>query len=153
MRNPFIITLVAGIAFASCGGNQPADNNASKKDTGASLVPTANPNGIGKYTDVKVADFDAKMVENGKKIFESKCTPCHKNTDEKLLGPGLKGVTGRRNANWILNMITNPMEMTQKDPVAKELFDTYKTQMTDNALKENEALEVLNYLRSNDGAK
>ncbi|MFN4308003.1 hypothetical protein [Sulfurihydrogenibium azorense] len=49
-----------------------------------------------------------------------------------------------------MNMILNPIEMTQKDPAAKALYETYLTQMTPQNLSEQEARAVLEYLRSID---
>jgi cytochrome c2 len=83
-------------------------------------------------------------------IFESKCAACHKTTDQKVVGPGLKGVTTRRQPAWILNMMTNPIEMTQKDPTAKELLAEHLTQMTFQDVSDEQAKQILEYLRQND---
>ena len=56
------------------------------------------------------------MAAEGKKIAEVKCTSCHKPTDEKLVGPGWKGITTRQNPHWIMNFITNPDPMINVDP-------------------------------------
>lgn len=144
--------------LAGCGGgNDPykADGavkeGEKKKDEAVAAVNSAN--GIGRFADKEIAGFDAKLAVEGKALFESKCSACHKTTDEKVVGPGLKGVTTRRNANWILNMITNPEGMTKEDPVAKELLATHLTQMTNQNVDDDAALKLLNYLRENDGAK
>ena len=58
-----------------------------------------------------------------------KCSSCHKLTDEKLVGPGWKGVTERQKPEWIMNFITNPDPMIDKDPKAtgtiRNLFGSY----------------------------
>lgn len=106
--------------------------------------------GVGPVTEVKLsADIDASMVEKGKGIFETKCSACHK-WEEKYVGPALKGVTKRREPEWILNMILNPGEMTQKNPTAKALFEEILIQMTPQNLTEQEARTVLEYFRSLD---
>lgn len=87
-----------------------------------------------------------KLVEEGKKVFELKCTACHK-LEERYVGPALKGITKRRKPEWIMNMILNPIEMTQKDPIAKQLLSEYLTQMTYQDIKENEARAILEYFR------
>ena len=46
-----------------------------------------------------------------------------------------------------MNMMLNPMEMTQKDSLAKELLAIYYSQMLDNNLTEEEARSVLEFLR------
>lgn len=46
-----------------------------------------------------------------------------------------------------MNMIINPVEMTQKDPTAKELLGEYMAQMTNQNVGEKEARALLEYLR------
>ena len=45
----------------------------------------------------------------------------HKLSDEKLVGPGWKGVTSRKAPEWIMNFITNPDPMIDKDPKLEKL--------------------------------
>ncbi len=150
-----IVSAVAiALALASCSGGQ-----SKVPDAGApvqSMIPDQpkdDGQGIGKFKDVALAVPDTKKAESGKALFTSKqCNTCHKVTAEKLIGPGLKGITERRQPAWILNMMTNPTEMTQRDPTAKDLLAQIKTQMTDQKVTDDEALQLLEYLRSNDGA-
>jgi mono/diheme cytochrome c family protein len=148
-------TVAIFIVISACGGSADSytPTEAVKEGEPKKEEAAASPNGIGKFTDKTIAAFDAASAKEGKVLFESKCAACHKTTDEKVVGPGLKGVTTRRNANWILNMITNPEEMTKKDPVAMELLATHLTQMTNQDVNEETALKLLNYLRENDGSK
>ena len=48
-----------------------------------------------------MSKFDAAMAAEGK-TAEVKCTSCHKPTEEKLVGPGWKGVTTRQTPHWII---------------------------------------------------
>jgi len=114
--------------------------------------PKDDGQGIGKFKDITFAALDEKLAEQGKAVFEAKCTACHKTTDQKVVGPGLKGVTTRRQAAWILNMVTNPVEMTQKDPTAKGLLAEHLTQMTFQDVSDDQAKQILEYLRQNDAA-
>ena len=59
------------------------------------------------------------MAAGGEKIYGVKCSGCHKLTDEKLVGPGWKGVSERHKPEWIMNFITNTDEMINKDPKAQ----------------------------------
>lgn len=106
--------------------------------------------GFGKFKNITLQAVDIKMAEDGQKVFESKCSACHKATDQKIVGPGLKGVTVRRQAAWILNMITNPLEMTQKDPTAKDLLAQHLTQMTFQDVSDDQAKQILEFFRRND---
>jgi hypothetical protein len=50
-----------------------------------------------------------------------------------------------------MNMVLNPVEMTQKDPTAQELLATYLTQMTFQNVSEEDARAILEYFRQLDG--
>jgi nitrous-oxide reductase len=143
-----------------------ADSNVplkwSTSNTGS--IPTAEPpvmstapvvktesKGIGPVKTLTLGEIQAEMAAKGQTIFEAKCTGCHK-VDQRFVGPALRGVTLRRQPEWIMNMILNPNEMTQKDEVAKGLIETYATQMANMSLTEEEARHVLEYFRLNDSA-
>ncbi len=105
--------------------------------------------GIGPVTIVELsAKLNSTMIIKGENTFQSKCSSCHKTSNEKSIGPGLNNVTSRRKSEWIMNMILNPMEMTQKDSLGKELLIIYQSQMLDNNLSQQEAREVLEFLRT-----
>lgn len=108
--------------------------------------------GVGKFTSVDVgSSIDDEMAEKGEEVFQTSCTACHHETAEKLIGPGLKGITKIRTPEWIMNMITDPEKMTHSDPVAEALFNQYnQTQMTNQGLTDEQARQVLEYLRKND---
>lgn len=108
-----------------------------------------SPRGIGPVTKVDIGPIDRTMAEKGRSIFEQKCAACH-HLDERFVGPAIRGVTKRRTPEWIMNMILNPVEMTQKDPVARELLATHLTQMTFQNVTEPEARAVLEYFRTVD---
>jgi cytochrome c551/c552 len=87
-------------------------------------------------------------------LFQLKCTPCHRLTTEKLVGPGLKNVTVRRKPEWIMNMITNPATMTQRDSAAKGLLEICLVQMPNQQFtSDDEVRALLENFRNNDAAK
>ncbi|MFN7065533.1 MAG: c-type cytochrome [Aquificaceae bacterium] len=106
--------------------------------------------GIGPIKEVKLGPIDQALVKRGKEIYEIKCSACHK-FDEKYVGPPLRGVTQRRKAEWIMNMILNPSEMIQKDPIARELLAEYPTPMPFQNVSKEDARAILEYLRGVDG--
>ena len=108
--------------------------------------------GVGPVKEAKITALNPDLAKKGQALFQAKCSACHK-LDERFVGPSLRGVTQRRQPEWIMNMILNPNEMTQKDPVAKELLGEYLTQMANQGLTQDEARQVLEYFRQNDGAK
>ena len=93
------------------------------------------------------------MAAAGKLIVDLKCASCHKLTDEKLVGPGWKGVTQRRKPQWIMNFITNPDPMIDKDPELQAQLELCMVRMPNQNLTDEEARKVLEFMRQNDGVK
>jgi mono/diheme cytochrome c family protein len=110
--------------------------------------------GIGPVDEVKQAPFSQELSDKGKKIFEVKCFACHR-VGMKLVGPDIKGVTNRHKPEWIMNMMLNPAEMTQKNPEAIALFSQFKgvQMIIQGGITPDEARAVYEYLRFVDGKK
>ncbi len=152
-----IITLTV----AACGGN--AGEKKAASPTGAateqSAAAGANPSydparGEGKFSHVEVpAALDAARAVEGEKIFTVKCSACHKLSDEKLVGPGWKGVTGRHTAEWIMNFATNPDVMIDKDPKAQAMLEICLVRMPNQNLSDDDARNLFEFMRKNDGIK
>jgi hypothetical protein len=107
-----------------------------------------------KAEDVHLTNpLNAQWLTEGKGLYELKCQACHKLTEEKLVGPGWKGVTQKRKPEWILNMITNVDMMLEKDPEAQRLLEECLVRMPNQNLNLEEARKVLEFQRSNDGEK
>jgi cytochrome c5 len=149
-----LTTVAALILISSCGNNEKTTETETTEAPKSMVedTPKDDGQGIGKFKNVTLAALDEKIANDGKVLFEAKCSACHKSTDKKVVGPGLKGVTERRQPAWILNMITNPVEMTQKDPTAKELLGVHLTQMTFQDVSEDQAKQILEFLRKNDAS-
>lgn len=104
--------------------------------------------GIGPVKEVKLdPTINQDLANKGKAIFEQKCISCHK-VNEKLVGPALQGVTKRRKPEWIMNMILNPIEMTQKNPEAMALYQQTLVQMTFQDVTQDDARSILEYFRT-----
>ena len=141
----FVVVL---IVFSACDSKNSNKNDTKSTDNSHSMEKYTGK-GIGPITELIIdSTIDDQLVNDGKVIFEAKCTMCHKSTNEKAIGPGLAGIYTRRTPEWIMNMILNPMEMTQKDSLAKDLLSVYMSQMADNNLTQAEARSVLEYLRT-----
>lgn len=150
----FTVSILAtAIALiASCSGNETKNTSGTAPESMVKKEAVAdNGEGVGKFSNVTLAAFDATLAASGKAVFESKCSACHKTTAQKIVGPGLKDVTKRRKPAWILNMITNPEEMTKKDPQAMKLLEEHLTQMTFQNVSDDEAKAILEYMREIDG--
>jgi cytochrome c551/c552 len=148
----------------SCGGDK---KNSSNKDTNSkkevievkketntvntSSIDTSKPHlddkGIGPIKNLELGAIDNKLVEQGKTLFKSKCSACHK-ISKRFVGPGLKGITQKRSPEWIMNMILNPEEMVVKNALAKKLLEEYSAPMANQSLTETEARAILEYFRT-----
>ena len=158
MRPNWLIA-VAIVSSMACNTNK--NNSAwSEKASGASNVaaapsapaPAATSSGMGigpVVAPVDLASLDESKEDQGAKLFQEKCTACHK-LDEKYIGPALVGVTERRQPEWILNMILNPEVMVQQDPTAKALLAQFIAPMANQHLTREEAECVLVYFREHD---
>lgn len=111
--------------------------------------------GIGKFNEsnVDISKFNSSKAEYGKRISETKCASCHKTTNEQLVGPGWKGVTIRRTPYWIMNFITNPDPMISTDPELVSQLEICLIRMPNQNLDDSEARQILEFMRSIDGAK
>jgi cytochrome c551/c552 len=134
----------------ACNSNDKAttDNTA----TTTTSTEGSNPKGIGPVTKVELTHpLDEKMATTGKSVYEVKCASCHKVTDEKLVGPGWKGVTDRRTPEWIMNFAMNTEEMLEKDTAAQNMLEVCLVKMPNQNLAETDARAVLEFMRKNDG--
>lgn len=97
--------------------------------------------------------LNQEWTATGKSIYDMKCQSCHKLTDEKLVGPGWKGITQRREPHWIMNMITNVDMMLEKDAEAQKLLEQCLVRMPNQNITKDEARSLLEFMRQNDGVQ
>lgn len=159
MKKVFImVMLIAGASLYACSGGN-SSGTADKQDSGSSTSATQNPSydpkrGEGKFTHVEVSDqLDVAKAEAGNKVYEVKCAACHKLTTEKLVGPGWSGLTKKLTAEWIMNFITNPDVMLDKDPEAQAQLEICLVRMPNQNLSDDDARNVYEFMRKNDGVK
>jgi mono/diheme cytochrome c family protein len=164
MKKIMLIGLFPIIMYA-CNSGGPNDSSrtsaVSTSDSSGEKIP--NPGGAssydstigaGKFTHVDVKDkLDEAMASVGEVIYGAKCAACHKLTGEKLVGPGWLGVTSRHKPEWIMNFVTNTDEMLNKDPKAKALLEICLVRMPNQNLADNDARQLLEFMRKNDGVK
>ncbi|WP_161973369.1 c-type cytochrome [Arcticibacter tournemirensis] len=134
-----------------------ADQTAASVAVTAPSAPSADPaaksesKGVGKFTSVTIDAPDSKLAKKGAALFQAKCVSCHALSDQKIIGPGLKGITAIRTPQWIMNMTYSPEDMVRKDPVAKALKEQYKLpMMIPGGITEDECRAVFEFLRAND---
>lgn len=148
-------SVIALSLLVACGGNgEKANNNAAAATQRQSDSASYNIHrGSGKWTAEKLnlnENINAAMAAEGEKISSEKCGSCHKTTTQTEVGPGWKGVTTRRSPEWIMNFITNPEGMIDKDPQLKTLWEKCYVRMPDLNLTDLQARQILEFLRQND---
>lgn len=147
------------VVIASCGGSDAGKSNPYNTADASAAGGTDNydPNrGEGKWTAENVnvgPTLDAAMAATGESIQAVKCASCHKLTEERLVGPGWKGVTTRKRPEWIMNFITNPDPMINKDPEVQAQLEICLVRMPNQNLADQEARAVLEFMRKNDGVQ
>jgi len=155
------ITAIAACAFlmimAACGGGndeprkvvKTPDVVAHEKEEKAPPLDPMTSKGIGPVKEVTLSEtIDQGMVGEGKALFDKNCAACHK-PDKKYIGPAPKDILDRRTPEWVMNMIVNPTEMLQKDPLAKQvLAEANGAIMADQNISEEDARKILEYFRT-----
>ena len=125
------------LLFISIG----CQNNSKRSDS-------LSNKGVGPVTNVILEDkVNISMANSGEKLFNQLCTSCHM-INEDYIGPAMSGILDRRSPEWIMNMILNPIQMLEEDPIAIELLKEYDFEyMYNQNLLEEEAREILEYFR------
>lgn len=155
------ILLVLSLALAiACGKKEASAEDNYQPGGGEATTEAADPasydpkRGEGKFDTVELgATLDQALAKKGEEVAGVKCASCHKTTDEKLVGPGWKGVTERRKPEWIMNFITNPDPMIDKDPEVQAQLEICLVRMPNQGISDEEARGILEYMRKNDGVK
>jgi len=152
MKLKLILMLALVLSWLACGdkkseGTTPESAVEKTPEEPVNADPMTNK-GVGPISSITLGEIDAELVTTGETEFKAKCTACHK-ISKRHIGPALKGVTERRSPEWIMNMILNPVEMVQKDPIAKQLLVEYNgAPMANQNLTEDEARAILEYFRT-----
>ena len=157
MKKNIFFLVIAFSLLTACGGIGDKNNDAAKTPaTAETESDTTNYNinrGAGKWTADKLnlnENINDAMAAEGERIANEKCSNCHKTNEDTQVGPGWKGVTTRRSPEWIMNFVTNPEGMIDKDPQLKALWEKCYVRMPDLDLTDIQARQVLEFLRKND---
>ncbi|MER3374923.1 MAG: cytochrome c [Allomuricauda sp.] len=161
------ITLLFALIMISCGGKkeekkddgfsvqrkkaqteQPAETSSTDEVKPSERVDMTTK-GVGPVTSVELSpEIDQAMAENGKKVYDQMCLACHR-IGKKFIGPPPNGILERRTPEWVMNMILNPQEMVQQDPLAKDLLQEFNgSPMANQGLTEEQARAILEYFRT-----
>jgi cytochrome c len=155
MKTPLTF-LVVPILLSACGGGQSQIDKIKAEtlqDAPATLADAEKnwktTHGVGPVAAFDLpADVDAVLAERGREVYEANCTACHK-IDKRFIGPAPKDILERRSPAWVMNMILNPEEMVQKDPIARMLLIEYNgSPMANQNLTQEDARAILEYFRT-----
>jgi len=148
-----IVILGIGIVLYACSSNNNNQQTTGEK-TSTSTSDYDPKRGEGQYDQVELGDkLDVAMAKEGETIANLKCASCHKYTDERLVGPGWSGVTTKHKPEWIMNFITNPDPMIDKDPELQAQLELCLVRMPNQNLTGDDARKILEFMRQNDGVK
>lgn len=149
-----IVPLGLLLLLTACGGSEQKSSETTTATQETPATTAEDDRGIGPIKEVKLSTpLDQAMAGEGNKLYDLKCSSCHRLTKEKLVGPGWAGVTTRRKPEWIMNFATNPDEMLNKDPKAIAMLEECLVRMPNQNLTEKDARAVLEFMRKNDGVK
>ncbi len=94
--------------------------------------------------------FSLPPVDDGKKIFSSRCASCH-NVNKVIVGPALAGVTDRHSEKWIINFVHSSQAVIKSgDTAAIRLYEKFnKVPMPDHPDLTSENIQgILAYIKS-----
>jgi hypothetical protein len=135
-----------------CGSEEEARKAAADAPGPSELV---DKNAVVHGTAIKSVELTHPLnqdwVTKGKTTYEMKCLACHRLDEVRIVGPGWAGVTKKREPVWIMNMITNVDMMLETDEEAQKLLELCLVRMPNQNVSEQEARELLEFMRHNDG--
>ena len=144
--------VAAVLMLAACGGG---GTPATPPGAGGATAPAANTEtgstaSADLYTteDLKLGDIDQAMADQGHKTYDVKCQACHSMGENRVVGPGWKGITTKREPAWIMNMIVHTDAMLSSDAEAQKLLEECLVRMPNQNLSHDEARQVLEFMRT-----
>ena len=148
-----ILLMLAVAAIVGCGAKQDAASAAPVSDAATASPASGGVLAKSRYDEgprAAEAKVDAGLAKLGGPVFQTHgCPACH-GWGVRLSGPDLKGVTMRRTAQWMENQILHPDVMAKQDPISHGLLATYSLQMPNQGLTNEQARQVIEYLKKRD---
>lgn len=156
MKHLVGIAIISALLHSCSGGtgnNNSGNETSTAKTASDSISRYDSHRGEGKFSHVDIGPLNETMADAGKKIYDVKCSARHKLTNEKLVGPGWAGVSERLTPEWIMNFITNPDAMIDKDPELQKQLEICLVRMPNQNLNDEDARNALEFMRKNDGVR
>lgn len=94
-----------------------------------------------------IAPLPVSAQQSAQELYQL-CAACHTVGGGRLVGPDLQGVTERRDEDWLIRFIRNPIAMKDAgDPAATQLFAEFApTIMPPSSYTDDQIREVLAYI-------
>ncbi len=144
--------MALAVACGGGGGEAGATADKGAAAPAATAEPAkAVPSGIAMITadQIKLGEkVDEGMAAKGKAIYEVKCQACHSTGNNRVVGPGWKGLLEQRKPEWIMNMILHTDAMLETDPNAQAMLEVCLVRMPNQNLSMDEAREVVEFMRT-----
>ena len=87
-------------------------------------------------------------ADSGKELFEKECTGCHTIGGGDAGGLDLKGITGKRPADWLERVIVEPDKLTaDRDPIQLGLVKRYGGEMPNLGISRKDAKKIIAFLQ------
>lgn len=103
--------------------------------------------GIGPVTEnVVLEEIDAELADRGEEIFRGLCIMCHNELDVSA-APSMEGILERRSLEYVMNMILNPVGMSQRHPSRINQELKYFTSMPFQSISVDDARAIVEYFR------
>lgn len=149
LQSLFLILFVSLFTITCGGGNGSSDSAESAAGNGNDgLTEFELKHGIGPVDEVvELGELDPELAAEGKRVFEAKCTACHR-PNERYIGPAAGDILDRRSATYAMNMIMNPDEMTKKHPEGKKMMQEYMSPMPYQNVTVDQARAIVEYFRT-----
>jgi cytochrome c551/c552 len=142
MKRTLVLLLMAGL-LASCGGGKSEGQSTTTTPTTEAQVQKVDLSQVPE----EWPKLNEELAVKGEKLFTQKgCNACHTVSDQKLVGPGLKGLNEKTTYRWSIAMILNPDSMLKNDERAKQLLKEYGTPMPNQRITFEEAEAILHYI-------
>ncbi len=93
-------------------------------------------------------------IQAGQALFNANCKACHK-LDQRYTGPALRGVTERRELDWVMRFISNSQKVVESgDATAVALYKEYNNIVMPSMefLSSDEIMNLLSYIEYGDKA-
>jgi len=138
------------LILTGCG--KGAKQRAESPETGDDVIAKQEVIYGTEVTEVELSNpLDVAMVKQGEEIYEMKCMSCHKLDETRIVGPGWAGITKRRTAVWLTNMITNVDIMLEKDEEAQKMLEECLIRMPNQNVSLEDSRSIIEFMRKNDG--